>query len=298
MESNLAQYLQIMKDAPASLDIIVFPEMTLNGMNTSVETPEPNANISPCDSASFPPESLLKKISCSAKDHNRYVVVNAVTKAKCPDADMIANEDPRKCTKRDDGMSYYNTNLVFDRKGTLISRYRKYNLFGESVDKPFKPAMITFETDFRVKFGHFVCFDLMFREPALELIRKSAVTDIVFTSMWFSEMPFLTAAQVQQNWAFSNNANLLAAGANNPEVGSTGTGIYAARKGSLVSVMEGVGKTRLYTATVPKRGLGDDIEIQQNVIRYPKETMKPLKLKRDQLDKYLISFGEFDFGFV
>lgn len=43
-------------------------------------------------------------------------------------------------------MSYYNTNVVFDRNGTVISRYRKFNLWvveEKKVDKPFKPTMVT-----------------------------------------------------------------------------------------------------------------------------------------------------------
>lgn len=277
-----------MTEAPSTLDIIVFPEMTLNGMETAVETPEPNDKVSPCDNATYPADNLVKLISCSAKTHRRYVVVNVVTKAACPDADMIANEDPRNCTDRADGMSYYNTNVVFDRNGTLISRYRKFNLFGESVDKPHKASLISFETDFGVKFGHFICFDLAFRFPALELVRNQSITDIVFTTMWYSEMPFLTAVQVQQGWAFKNNVNLLASGANNPILGSTGTGIFAGRKGSLASVMEGGRKTTLFTATVPKRGLGDSLPIVQSSVRNPRAEMAPLTLKRDQLDKYSI----------
>lgn len=288
--SNLAQYIEILTNAPSTLDIIVFPEMTLNGMETAVETPEPRDKVTPCDSANYTDDNLLKLISCSAKTFRRYVVVDIVTKAVCPDEDMVANGDPRDCMDREDGMSYYNTNVVFDRNGTLISRYRKFNLFGEAVDKPFKPSMVSFETDFGVKFGHFVCFDLMFRYPALELVRNHNVTDIVFTTMWFSEMPFLTAVQVQQNWAYTNNVNLLAAGANNPSIGSTGTGIYAARKGSLVSVMEGNRTSHLYTAVVPKRGLGDNIPITQNSIRRSRAEVVPLFLKRDQLDKYSFRF--------
>lgn len=264
--------------------------MTLNGMQNAVETPEPTDNISPCESSDYPAGNLIKDISCSAKSFQRYVVVNIVTKAACPDSDMKANEDPRNCTDRADGMSYYNTNVVFDRRGVLISRYRKFNLFGEDVDRPHKPSMVSFETDFGVKFGHFICFDLMFRAPALELVRNQSITDIVFTSMWFSEMPFLTGVQVQQNWAFTNNVNLLAAGANNPSIGSTGSGIYAGKKGSLVSTMEGISRTTLFTATVPKRGLGDDIPIIQSSIKHPRAEMANLKLKRDQLDKYSIEF--------
>lgn len=289
-KSNVEKYVKIMEDAPANLDIIVFPEMTLNDMETAVETPEPKDKVVVCDK--YPKENIVSQLSCAAKTFQRYVVVNVVTKALCPDADMVANEDPRDCKNREDGFSYYNTNIVFDRNGTLISRYRKYNLFGEAVDKPSKPSLIIFETDFGVKFGHFVCFDLMFRSPALELVRTQNVTDIIFPTMWFSEMPFLTAVQVQQNWAFANNVNLLAAGANRPEVGSTGTGIYAGKIGSLVSVMEGKSNTSLYTASVPKRDR-PQATASQRQIKYTKNEMQPLKLKRDQLDKYEIQFREF-----
>lgn len=290
LASNLAQYLEIMTNAPANLDIIVFSEMTLNQLETAYEIPEIEEKISPCDNDSYPPDNLLKRISCGAKEHQRYVVVNMVTKAKCPDSDMIDQKDPRKCTDRDDGFSYYNTNVVFDRNGTLISRYRKFNLFGERVDKPFKPSMVYFDTDFGVRFGHVICFDLQFRYPALELVRSHNITDFVFPSMWYSEIPFLTAVQLQHSWAYSNNINLLAAGANNPAVASTGTGIFAGRKGSLISVMERSNSSKLYTATVPKRGLGDNIQINEQAIRYSKFEMASLDLWRDQLEPYSIRF--------
>lgn len=283
-----------MNEAPTNLDIIVFPESCLNNMITAVEIPEPEEKVSPCDSEKFPVENLLKQISCAAKNHQRYVVINLTTKVKCPDAEMVANNDTRNCSDRADGFSYYNTNLAFDRSGTLISRYRKFNLFGEKVDKPLKPQMSTFDTDFGVKFGHFICFDLAFRYPALELVRTLNITDIIFPTMWFSEMPFLTGAQVQQNWAFTNDVNLLAAGANFPDVGSTGTGIYARRKGSLVSVMEGANRTTLYTATVPKKGLGDNIEFVPNSVKYSKEEMESLYLKQDVFDRYTMYFRELD----
>lgn len=283
-----------MTSAPSNLDIIVFPEMTLNNIETAVEISEPEYKISPCDSLLFPVNNLVKQISCAAKAHQRYVVVNMVTYAPCPDTEMLVNKDPRICSEKIGtiDVSYYNTNVVFDRNGTIISRYRKFNLFGEDVSKPFKPMMTSFDTDFGVKFGHFICFDLMFRYPALELVR-AGITDIVFPTMWFSELPFLTAVQAQQHWAYSNNVNFLAAGANNPARGSTGTGIFAGRKGSLISVMEGSNESNLYTATVPKRGLGDGVAITQNAVRYTKQQMAPLTLKRDQLDKYSIRFCKF-----
>ncbi len=279
-----------MKNAPATLDIIVFPEMTLNQMQTAVEIPEPNDKVSPCDSVDYPENNLVKEISCSAKMYQRYVVVGIVTKISCPDADMIEQNDPRECKDRPDGMSYYNTNVVFDRNGTVVSRYRKFNLFDEEVDRPFKPTLAIFETDFGVKFGHFICFDILFRYPAWELIRSENITDIIYPTMWYSEMPFLTAVQVQHSWALINNVNLLAAGANNPLIGSTGTGIFSGRKGSLISVMESMNSTDLYTATVPKIGLGDDIKITETSINRPREEVATLALNHEMLENYTVQF--------
>lgn len=279
-----------MTNAPINLDIIVFPELTLNNFGTAFEIPEPEEKVSPCDNESYALADAVKEISCAAKNSQRYVVVNIVTKTRCPDTDMISQDDPRNCSDRADGFSYYNTNVVFDRSGAIISRYRKFNLFGERVDKPFKPSMVYFDTDFGVRFGVIICFDLQFRYPALELVRSYNITDIIFSSMWYSELPFLTAVQLQQYWAYSTNVNLLAAGSNNPAVASTGTGIYAGRKGSLISVMEGMSSTKLYTATVPKRGVGDHIQINEQAVRYTKLEMATLDLWRDQLEPYSIRF--------
>lgn len=89
-------------------------------------------------------------------------------------------------------MNLYNTNVVFDRKGAVISRYRKFNLFLEpGVNTTYKAERTTFHTDFGVRFGHFICFDIMFHDPA-EFMVRTGVTDFVFSTMWFSQMPFLT----------------------------------------------------------------------------------------------------------
>ena len=72
---------------------------------------------------------------------------------------------------------------------------------------------------------------------------QSGVQHILYPSMWFSDLPFLTckkktlkfhilfvlryfanvfffkATQIQQSWAYDNNVNLLSAVASNPNVG-------------------------------------------------------------------------------
>ncbi|KAG4072178.1 hypothetical protein HA402_014407 [Bradysia odoriphaga] len=210
-----------MRNAPMTLDIIVFPEMTLNQMQTAVEILEPKDKVSPCDSVDYLEDNLVKQMSCSAKMYQRYVVVGVVTKVDCPDEDMI-----------------------------------------EQNDQP------------------------------LELIRSQNITDIIYPTMWYSEMPFLTAVPVQHSWAYTNNINLLAAGANNPLIGSTGTGIFAGRRGSLISVMEGMNTTNLYTAVVPKIGLGDQIPVMENSVERRREEVAVMALNSENLENYTVQFCE------
>lgn len=58
-----------------------------------------------------------------------------------------------------------------------------------------KPDLTTFRTDFNVTFGVCVCFDLLFDEPAISLVERG-VHNIVFPTMWFSEIPYLTGKKI------------------------------------------------------------------------------------------------------
>lgn len=70
--------------------------------------------------------------------------------------------------------------------------YRKVNLFGErGIETTRLPDVSTFRTDFGVEFGHFICFDLMFRTPANELVQRG-IRNFAFPTMWFAELPFLS----------------------------------------------------------------------------------------------------------
>lgn len=142
--------------------------------------------------------------------------------------------------------------------------------------------MSSFLTDFGVTFGHFICFDLMFQEPALNLVAEG-IKDIVFPTMWFSELPFLSAVQIQQNWAHSNDVNFLGAGANRPQVGSGGSGIYSGKSGALISTMTGEATTRLLVHEVPKIPGNPVAKTSQ---AYSGTDFDNFKLKRDQLDIY------------
>jgi len=71
-------------------------------------------------------------------------------------------------------------------------RYRKFNLFREFGFNHTHPSeLCTFDTDFGVKFGMFICFDILFEDPAARLVRETGVKDFIFSTAWFSEIPLL-----------------------------------------------------------------------------------------------------------
>lgn len=275
---RLTEYLRIINSAEAdATDVIAFPEGTLNQKATASFVPNPNDKIAPCNNLQY--ERIVRDISCAARNRKKYVLINLTEKAHCP-----MEHDTRPCSA--DGLYHFNANVAFDREGVVVSRYRKFNLFGEAgINTTVWPESVSFETDFGVRFGHFICFDLMFNQPALDLVHLG-VTDFIFPTMWFSELPFLTAAQIQQGWAYANNANLLAAGASFPAVGSTGTGIYAGRRGAITTVMHFQPETKIYVAQVPKVQFPNAVIAKIPQSKGSPSQMANLVLKRDQIDEY------------
>lgn len=244
--ANLENYVNFIANASSQdVDIIVFPEMTLSA--GIVEVPIYG------DLKQFPvpaeyPEmynNILVKLSDAAKKGQIYVIVNLQEVMNCSAA-ADAEDCPDNKTYR------FNTNVVFDRNGAVISRYRKINLFGEFSRSPaLKPDLGIFDSDFGVRFGHFICFDLLFQIPANQIVQYG-IQNILFPTMWFSELPYLTAVQIQEAYAIAENVNFLAAGANNVAVGSAGSGIYSGSAGALISVMPATPTTRMLIADIPK----------------------------------------------
>ncbi|GBP97467.1 Vanin-like protein 2 [Eumeta japonica] len=347
LQYNLASYVSLVGQAAAqNADIVVFPEMTLtSGHSVPVpihgllqQYPVPALNPEHYD-------EVLVRLSTAARVNQIYVVINIEELMNC--TVVLEGENcPNNTEFR------FNTNVVFDRNGAVIDRYRKINLFGERSRTPaLTPDLGYFETDFGVRFGHFICFDLMFQVPAIQTVQKLNVTDVIFTTMWFSEMPYLTGGppnsetaesprptalsaelvlykgyvhhsltwhrverdvtlhpsvedcnfnntslyrllhwmfdftnqgcylffhkigqqleprnwrtitssvavsspvQIQEAYAYAQNVNFLAAGANNVLVGSAGSGIYSGKLGALASVMPGTDTTKLLVERVPK----------------------------------------------
>ncbi|XP_034828263.1 vanin-like protein 2 isoform X2 [Maniola hyperantus] len=247
--ANLQKYLQLIENAAnQNADIIVFPEMTLIKRQSVVVPIYGLLKVYPVPAAH--PElydEVLVSISTAAKQSQIYVVINMQEMMDCRNGGSPGENCPKQKQYR------FNTNVVFDRNGAVIDRYRKINLFGEYPRMAaLTPDLGVFTTDFGVTFGHFICFDLMFQVPSIQVVQKNNITDVIFPTMWFSELPYLTAVEIQQAYAHTMNVNFLAAGANNVRVGSTGSGIFSGKAGALISLMTGVPTTRLLVAEVPK----------------------------------------------
>lgn len=278
-------YVVLIKSPEAlGLDILIFPESTLNSRATAEFIPDAEDNITPCDSSPSEYGPIIVTISCAARDTDKYVVINLSEKSLCPDRQQIAYNDTRPCPP--DKINIYNTNLVLDNLGKIISKYRKYNLYGETgVVQPLFPISVPFTTRFGVTFAQMICFDLLFERPAQDLV-SDGVKDFIISKMWFSKAPFLTAAQVQQAWAFGNNVNLLAAGSSRPEVGSTGSGIYNGRFGALTGVMSSKAISKIYQAAVPKMRISPVQPVYGLLERSNPEDMLSLYLKRDNFTPF------------
>ncbi|KAK7867356.1 hypothetical protein R5R35_008904 [Gryllus longicercus] len=209
-------------DEHKGADVVVFPEVGLTGMEVPRERPLLRPLLSrvpdpasrprpvPCDApapAAPSVSDVVRNASCAARRSAVYLVVNLPEEAPC-----AAEPD---CPP--DGFFIYNTNVVFDRTGALIVRYRKTHLYVEhGFNSGREGQRPVFDSDFGVRFATFICFDIMFEDPTLRAVREMGATDVLHNSAWFSGPPFFTAIQLQGNWAHATNVTLLSSGLTGP----------------------------------------------------------------------------------
>lgn len=245
-ENNVKEYLRFLGEAKRNeADIIVFPEDGLTGWDVneddlseySTEVPLPAKFISPCNAQHTEYAKFLGDFACAARRNRIYVILNLIE---------------REFNELTNTTFYFNTNVVFDRNGVVIAKYRKINLFDEPEYVPGPHQLSTFKTDFGVTFGMFICFDLLFKVPAQDVLQNREVTDIVYSAAWFSELPFYEANSVQHGYAKANGVNLLAAGLNDPSQRNGGSGIYLADGRILATYVSGAKASKLLIRKVPK----------------------------------------------
>ncbi|KAF5280345.1 hypothetical protein FQR65_LT03154 [Abscondita terminalis] len=239
MLQNVQEYIKYIKEASDDgADIIVFPEYALTGEEITahninqlgIEVPDPKLKISLCDSNNSNLSKVLVDLSCAATTYRIYVVANIVEKRNA---------------------SYYNTNIVFNRNGVLITRFSKINLYMEASVLP-GDEVVTFETDFGVTFGMFICSDILFKKPALDVVSNLSVTDIIFSTAWATELPLIDSLSLVQGYAKSMGVNVLVSQLNNPAKSNSGSGIFSAN-GKILSIYKSTERSsKMLITSVPK----------------------------------------------
>lgn len=86
---------------------------------------------------------------------------------------------------------------------------------------PKKPEVVTFDTVFG-RFGIFTCFDILFYDPAVTLVKDFHVDTIVFPTAWMNVLPHLSAIQFHSAWAMGMGVNFLASNIHHPSNRMTG----------------------------------------------------------------------------
>lgn len=217
----------IKQAAQQGAEIIVTPEDALYGWSFTREAifpylediPDPRVDWIPCqDPHKFGHTPVQVRLSCLAKNNSIYVLANIGDKKPCNSNDFTCPPN---------GYYQYNTNVVYDKKGQLVARYHKYHLYSEpQFDVPEKPELVTFNTTFG-RFGIFTCFDILFHDPAVTLVKDFHVDTILFPTAWMNVLPLLTAIEFHSAWAMGMRVNLLVANTHHVHLNMTGSGIYA-----------------------------------------------------------------------
>jgi len=152
-----------------------------------------------------------------------------------------------------DGVYQFNTDVAFGADGAVLATYHKINLYREpAFDRPPYPKkhVTTFQTDV-ANFGLITCFDLLWRDPLIDLVEEHKIRNVVMPTAWVDGLPSLTSVQSQMSWAYGLNITLIAANIQNSKDGYRGSGIYHGRDGFLRYIYGPSNASRLIWADVP-----------------------------------------------
>nr|AXB88452.1 symplectin/biotinidase-like protein [Pterygioteuthis hoylei] len=226
MKWNVDAYNRTMVEAKRmGVKLLVYPEyglygtrMTRERMSLFAETiPDPKeGHRNPCIDRDFTGGQVQRWLSCSARYNYMFIVVNMAGREACKPEDECPS----------DGQFLYNTNVVFSPKGEIIARYYKTNLFKEDWFNSSKSDdLAIFDTPFG-KFATFICFDIMFKKPTVELIRKHNIRNIAYSTAWVERPPIFRSIAMHSGVARAAKANILSANLHWLPTNSYGSGIY------------------------------------------------------------------------
>src|ERR1700726_414929 len=158
LAANVLKIREYAERAKASAaDLVVFPEMTDTGYSMPV-------------------------IQKSASQWNDGPVPEIQKMAKQISITIVCG-----VSERDDS-SVYNSQIVVDQTGTIVTKYRKVHLFGAPPNdetKCFAPGKdLAHFASGELRFGLSICYDLRFPELYRKLALKNNVNAFVVSSAW------------------------------------------------------------------------------------------------------------------
>ena len=177
--------------------IVVFPEYGITGFCGGAlwkgAVAVPDVGSLPCEDRGA--ASTVQKLSCVARRLNIVMVVDL--------AEAVSEE-------------IFNTALAFAEDGRIAAKYRKQNLWHEAaVATPEVNRPTSFVTSFGVVFGLFVCADLIYEHPALDLVR-AGVKNFVVPVAWSDEMQHLQVLPYAQGWSALHGVSVVLANGRMP----------------------------------------------------------------------------------
>ncbi|KAB7499720.1 Vanin-like protein 2 [Armadillidium nasatum] len=224
-------------------DIIIAPECgvqsfymfhnnTENFLTFTQYVPDPSLRMVVCDQEEEPDNKYeaIKILSCGSLANEIYIVANLAEFEPCSEEKIDQTlpwryEIQENCPKK--GYFIYNTQVVFDRKGAVIARYRKQNLYHEPLFTPgSNNSEAIFITDFNVAFTLQICFDIVHWNPGFANVKKYGIRDVAMSTAWFDTLPFYLANGVENGFSRGLGVNLLVSGYHRPEEGNLGSGIF------------------------------------------------------------------------
>lgn len=155
----------------------------------------------PCADPAFNDRPIMQRMSCAAKSNELALLVNTIEWIDCSAA------TDSNCPA--DGHYQYNTDVVFDEQGRFAAKYHKSHEF-PSLQKAFdvvpQPSRVTYKSSFGVEFGLFICFDIMFEDPA-KVLRSQGIEHFLYAV----SMGQIGEQSIIDSWSKNNDAIVLAA---------------------------------------------------------------------------------------
>lgn len=215
LTKNIEMYENLTKiGAEQGAKVIVFPEFGLTPVASADERSDlypfveivpdviADSPTIPCGDPSFSDRPILQRMSCSSRSNNILVLVNMIDNQAC------SPSNDSKCPT--DNHYQFNTDVLFDENGAIVAKYHKSHEWPgllAAYDQPDTPSRISYKSPvIGVEFGLFTCFDIMFEDPARELVKEGIQHFLypVQQGVWGD-------ATLIPHWSKQNQATILAA---------------------------------------------------------------------------------------